>query len=343
MAAPKISDPREENILPWDIASLIIEYDEGKVIGESCGIPQLDKIYTMKPGTLSALGGWANSGKSTILMFKNLVRAIKYKTKFCWWSHEMINSIKHGDKMVPSASDLQADLIHMYTGKVPYKHWKAKYGKEQMTLEEYKEAAEFLEQYFVFLNLKDRTYNNVMDNFQYCYDELGCTGFVVDPFKNMLLPENGRDDRMMEQVFQDFRDFAMMTNSFVEFIAHPKSVKEVKKNNALVELTPNMWLGGSAWENSMDQLLGAYRKDGIDPWVTFTNFKQKKQHLTNEKGAYHDIEYDFFQNRYYFNGVCPIDGSMRFGRQGSLDLKQAYGKNERQAKQEVPVTDDPPF
>jgi hypothetical protein len=346
MAAPNKIDPREENILPWDIASLMVEYDEGKQVGESCGIQEIDKIYTMKRGTLSAWGGWANAGKSTFLMFKNLVRAIKYNTKFCWWSHEMINSTKVEGKVVYSASDLQTELIHMFTGKVPYKHWKAKYAKEQMPLNEYREAAEYLSQFFVFINLSDRTHTNVLDNFRYCYEYLGCEGFVGDPWKNIVLPDKGRDDRVMEYALQDFREFAIMYNAFVELVAHPKATNEVKenpkvKNSPFKVPTPNMWLGGSAWDNSMDQLMGVYRKDGADPFTTLFNFKQKKQHLTNLKGEYDNIEYDFMQNRFYFNGVCPIDGSIRIGKQAVMAFDTPWSKNKN--NKETNTNDDVPF
>ncbi len=345
MAAPNKPDPREENILPWDEASLIVEFDEGKQIGESCGIKELDKIYTMKRGTLSTWMGWPNAGKSTLLMFKNLCRALKYKTKFAWWSHEMVNSIKVGDNVVYSGSDLQADLIHMFTGKVPYKHWKERYGKEQMTLDEYREAIETLEQYFVFLNLKDRKHTNVIDSFKYCYEYLGCEAWVCDPWKNIILPDSGRDDRVMEEVFQDFRDACVMCNAFMEFVAHPKATTEVKENPKLKNspfkiVTPNMLLGGSVWDNSMDQNISIYRNDSSDPYVTFINFKQRKQHLTNQKGEYDQIEYDFMQNRFYFNGVCPIDGSIKVGKQATMSFGNPWQKDKSKP---TGTDDDAPF
>jgi hypothetical protein len=361
MARPVIPDPRADSYLAPDTALLMAEFDEGKEIGEPCGIAEIDKIFSWKRGFLNVFTGWANSGKSTMMLFLMLMRSLKYGTKWNLWSPEMISSKRDGNKVYITANDIYDELVHTLTGKIPYKHWEAKYGKKQMPLDEYMAALEIIREYFFVMNPKDRGYKNIIDNHRYFHEYHGCEGFLDDPFKNLILDYSlGRDDRILEATFAEFEEFALETHSFMNFVAHPKSMTEVKerpKGNAPAPykvVTQFMLIGGSAWDNSMDGIFSIYRQnahlDPQDPWVTFITLKQRKQQLTHRKGEYDKIEFDFFTNRFYFGGVCPIDGSIKDPKpqQATMNFQQPWNKK-KSAKPPTTTTndfvdnDEPPF
>jgi hypothetical protein len=362
MARPVIPDPRADSYLAPDTALLMAEFDEGKEIGEPSGIPELDKIYSHKRGFLNVFTGWANSGKSTLLLFIMLVRSLKYGTKWNLWSPEMISSKRDGERVYINANDIYDELVHMLTGKIPYKHWVEKFGKQQMPLEEYMAALEVIRQYFFVMHPKDRHYKNIIDNHRYFKEYHGCDGFVNDPFKNLVLDDLGRDDRTLEKTFSDFEEFAMNEHVFMNFVAHPRAMTDVKerpKGNAPAPYkvcTQFFLLGGSAWDNSMDGIFSIYRQnahlDPQDPWVTFITLKQRKQQLTHRKGEYDKIEFDFWTNRFYFGGVCPIDQSVKDPKptQAKMDFQMPWNKKKKTTNNHAGVfetpqlpEDEPPF
>lgn len=318
-----IHDPRHDSYLPPDRSLLSIQYDQGVEIGQSTGITELDRILTMKPGFISCVTGLANAGKTTLWHFIMLMRSKKFGTKWGLWSPEMISSTRIENKTYVTASDIYDDLVHMLTGKVPYKHWKAQYGFDQLPYDEYMAALDFIESHFYVINPKDKHYNNILEHYRYLHECFGCTGFLTDPFKNLIRDNQGTTDQDLQRVFDSYKEFGLETHSFNYIIAHPKATNDVRERRPVRPgekvpykvITQFDLLGGSAWDNSIDQILSVYRQnahlDPLDPWVTLINLKQKKQALTNRKGEYANIEFVFPENRFYFGGVCPIDGKVR--------------------------------
>lgn len=299
---------------------------------------------------------------TTFLLHTMLVRSLKYGTKWNLWSPEQIGSRREGDKVYINANDIYDELIHMYTGKVPYKHWTEKFGKPQMPLDEYLAALEVIRRYFFVMHPKDRHYKNIIDNHRYFREYHGCDGFVNDPFKNLILDDLGRDDKTLERTFSDFEEFAMNEHVFMNFVAHPRAMTDVKerpKGNAPAPYkvcTQFFLLGGSAWDNSMDGIFSIYRQnahlDPQDPMVTFITLKQRKQQLTHRKGEYANIEFDFFSNRFYFGGTCPLDGSIKnpkpqqttmpFTNHWDKKNKKKATNNHTDAFHSITVDDSPP-
>lgn len=345
-----IPDPRAQSYLPPDRALMALEYEQGKERGESCGISQLDRIFTMKRGFLNAFCGWSNAGKTQLLMFIALMRSIKFGTKWALFSPEMINSVKDGDKVYRTGNEIYSDLCHSYTGKSEYKT-----DRNRIPFDEYMQTMEFIEQHFYAMNNDKKMYTNVADNFMYYHEYFGCDGFIVDGFKDLELDEKGTTDRVYRRAFSTYKEVALKTHGFMYLVGHPKATNEMKerpKSNSKNEnppykvVTPNMLIGGSAWDNDMDQIISVYRQnahiDPNDPWVTLLNLKQRKQRQTNRKGEYADIEFDFEGNQFYFGGVCPINGKVRnpSPMQTELDIKKTWNAKSgyKETKVKKPTT-----
>ena len=326
-----------------DLAGMTIEYDEGVTIGEKSGIDALDKIFKWMRGDISAWYGWSNAGKGTFFDYLSIVKAKRDNWKFCMMKQEDMSG-DHKGKI--SANVIYNNLIWHLTGKTPYKHFAEKYQQEKISLPEYHEALEFIEQHFFVLYPQDRRYDNVFDNFRFYNDKFkGIDCFLIDPFKSLILDGAERGDFMMTKVFIMAKEFALQTNSSVNFINHAKSMNEVKdKDGKYKVVTQFMQLGGSAWDINLDSQFSIYRPnahlDPNDPDVELYNLKQRKSEIVGaRKGVYSKIRFDFLKKQFYFDDLNPLTGLYSERRQKE-DMAKLHDFSEPKPKINQ---DDVPF
>lgn len=333
-------DPREDNQIILDIASQTIGFTNGKEIGDKPRIPLIEEYFSWKRAFINCWTGWPNDGKTTFFTFLALLKSICDKYKWCIWSPEMYSARKNAKgKVVPTAEDLFDELVFMKTGRSPYKHYIARYGLSQMEYELYLETLQWINEHFVFIHPKDRKYRDLIDNFKFFHDRHGFDGFLIDPFKNINHDDNGRFDLYLDNVFTEFKEFAIETDTTMNFIAHPKNQDEPKNSDGSYKIcTQFMLAGGAAWNNGMDGIYSIYRpyrhKDPTDPRTFFFNLKQRKQQLVGRVGVYKNIEFDINTNRYYFNEYCPIDGSFKPSIE-KLHASEMAAKKEKAAAKET--------
>lgn len=321
--------------LPVDIASLLREWDEGEIVGETTRIGELDEILKIMRGTINAWYGWANDGKGTFFDFVAVMKAKFDDWKFCMMKQEDVSSTKYKNEPPKiTANRIHKSLVWTLTGKTPYKHFSKHYGIPQITKDEYLAALEWVDDHFIIINPKDRSYRNVMDTFKFYYEKYGIDGFLIDPFKSLKLEDSRRTDFMMDDLFIECKEFSLQTNSWFNFIAHPKSMQEVrtgKDPNAPFKIvTQFMIAGGQAWDNNMDAQYSIYRPDrhlnSSDPKVHLWNLKQRNaEEVLAKRGVYELIKFDPLTKRYFFNGVCPLDGSLEranVGRQEPISFSE---------------------
>lgn len=309
----QLIDIRDESLLEPDLAIMIKEFKEGKQIGEDGRVAALKDQFSWKRSFVNCWTGNPNAGKTTFQQFMAVVKSKYDGWKWCIWSREMINAYNDNGKIRISASDIYDEIIHMITGKNPYKHFTEMHGIEQMTIEEYMEALDWVEKHFYVIEPKDKSYESIIDTFMYLYEKKGFDGFIIDPFKNLKLPD-GRTDDVLHRVFDDFKECSLKTNTSVNIIAHPKSSNDNKNQDGSFKLVTQYELsGGAAWNNSMDGIFSVYRpfihKNPNDKRMYLYHLKQRKKHLVGLTGVYKDIEFNWKTNRYYFDGYCPLDGS----------------------------------
>lgn len=338
--------------LPPNISRLIVDFKEGGKIADKCRISDLENIFSWMRGFLNAFTGFAGFGKTGLVLFLMLVKSVIDDWKWAIWSPEMIDSVKNSDgRMVRSAHKIYNILIHAYTGKNPYKH-----KSNQMTLEEYQAAMLWIEQHFFVLDThKDRSPKTVINGFKDLYETFGTDGFLLDPWKNLTIDEGKTTkDVVLERVFGEFEDLVLDTDMVGNLIAHPKSMDErrMRKNGKLngeyKVVTQHDLLGGSAWDNSMDGIFSYHRHEKHlnpnSPKGSFYTLKQRSQELTTKLGYYDQIHFDELTNRFYFNGVCPLDGSLLKGHQSEVKYENHYDKMKKaKPNMEAPLPTDPPF
>lgn len=305
----------KKEIIDVNIESLLKEFNEGKEVGENAGIPgDMETRYTWKRTFLQCFTGWPNDGKTTFFMFLALIKSLKDGWKWCIWSPEMLSSEKRDGKIYRNANDLIDELVYMLTGKCPYKHYQQLYKLPQMPVEEYKKAVDFIREHFVFVHPQEKTFDHLIDLYLKIYNDKNIDGFLIDPFKNIRQDKFGRSDQILDEAFDRFKDFAIDTNSSMNFIAHPKSLSDQKEKDGPFKVVDQfMLLGGAAWDNGLDGIYSVYRpfrhESVTDPNVEFYSLKKRKQQLTGKRGVVKEIKFNIKTNRYYFDDICPIDGS----------------------------------
>lgn len=308
-------------ILKPDLKSLEHEFINGKPVGDDTRINELSDYFSWKRGFVNVFTGWPNHGKTTGTLFMMLNKSVHDGWKWVVWSPEMIGSEKKGKTIKINANDLIDDLVFAYTGKNPFKHYEEKYKLPRISWKEYKEAADFINEHFIFINLKERTTTELYDTLMYIYDTRGFDGFLLDPFKNLRPDSEGRTDQVLDATFSKFKELAIYTDTVFNIVAHPKSLREdqmFEANGQFKVCNQYHLLGGAAWDNNMDGIYSWFRpfkhKKATDPNVEFYNLKQRKQSQVGIVGCVDGIKYDWKTGRYYFKGVCPLDDqvSVRF-------------------------------
>ncbi len=301
-----------------NISSMINEWSDGEPHGEKSFVSELDSIFAWMRGDQCAWYGWPNDGKGTFFDFMALMKAKFNGDNFMMFKPEDMSSSKINGQTIITANDIYKNLAWMYTGQTPYKHFAAKYHQKQIPFDQYQEAIEFVRDHFRVIFTRQREYKNIIDLFKFYRDKYNIQHFLIDPAKSIKL-EKGERDQIMNDMFIEGKQFSLETNSSLHWIAHPKSMADVrvskKEDSAYKVVNQYMIAGGAAWDNNMDAQYSIYRPERhlnpSDPKVHFINLKQRKAELVGvQRGSYELIKFDFLKKRYYFNGVCPLDASI---------------------------------
>jgi len=319
------------SIIETDLQLMIHEFKTGKPIADPVRVKGLNKKFGWMKTFVNCWTGNPNVGKSTFVLFLMVLKSKIDGWKWAVYSPEMISSRKLNGKVLVGAMELIDELVFMITGQNPYLHKVKDEGLKQMDIALYVETMQWIEDHFIFFNLKERTDISLIEHAKFLSKEFGIDGILLDPWKNIGV--NGSEgaytkDDILHRVFSNIKEVATYENISFNIVAHPKSVQNAKNADGSYKVvTPQDLAGGAAWNNSMDGIYSLYRPDEHtnpnDPGVWFFNLKQRMQDLTAERGVFKDIEWHKPTHRYYFAGVCPIDGRKKDGNLSGLqgDIK----------------------
>lgn len=217
------------------------------------------------------------------------------------------------------ANRIYKNLAWSLTGKTWNKEFALQNRCSRMTLDEEQEALAFITKHFFVIYPKDRKYTALLDEFMYMFEYYGIDCFNIDPWNAVKLSDNERGDERLIEAFFCIKEFSLKTNSVFNIVNHARSMTEQKegkgKDAPYKVVNQFMQLGGSAWDIKMDGQYSIYRQerhlDPRDTKVTLFNLKQRQAEVVGvDKGEYSKIVFDRIKKQYYFDGVCPMDGSM---------------------------------
>lgn len=308
----------ESNYFPLDINAMVRDWKSGGIVGESSRIAELDQVFKWKKGMQNSFYGWSNDGKSTYFDFQAVIKSKIDDWKWCFMKQEDMTNTIAEKKVKKSAQNIHNNLIWTLTGKCVDPLIAKRMGIPQIEKKELLEAADWVDEHFFIIAPKDRRWEAVLDYFRFMHQKYNFDGLLIDPFKSLIIPETSRTDKMMDEIFIAAKEFALETNTVFNWIAHPKSLQDVKvgkdPQSAFKVVNQFMISGGAAWDNNMDGQYSIYRPERhlnpSDPKVHFWNLKQRHAELVGcKRGVYENIKFDETTRRYYFNTICPLDGT----------------------------------
>jgi len=157
-----------------DFTAQILDYyrSGGSARGLTTGWANIDKHFTLTPGSLNVLTGIPSSGKSE------------------WLDQLMLNAtVRHGWKWVVFSPENQPPAAHFQkiAEKVVQKPMFNQYSGEAMTEADVMEAIDLLSQCVKFITIDERgqSIDDILAKAKACVVRYGVNGFVLDPYNEV--------------------------------------------------------------------------------------------------------------------------------------------------------------
>ncbi len=221
-------------------------YHDGVPRGVSTGIPALDPIYRVLPGSLTTVTGATSSGKSEFLdeMVRNLIMTEGWK--FAYYTPE--NS-PHSLHMLK--------LSEKYIGK-PFDT--NKFGA--MSADEAAAAAQWINENIFYITPHKRTFSvdEILDRAQVLAYRKGIQGLIIDPWNYVRKDFGGlREDQYINQELQKIGVFTKHTGIHIWLVVHPRTQRRNKDGEIEVPNEHDL-SGGSKFGDNTDFMFAIERK-----------------------------------------------------------------------------------
>lgn len=293
------STPKVEGIFNIDdvSASMLDGFHNGQERGTTTHINSVDNAWTWRNGEVNIWTGYQNEGKSLFLNQLATLKAVFDGWKFAVFSPENM-----------PINDFFNDIIEMYIGRSsdPF------HGNLQMTLEEYKEAMDFVKKhFFIIYPKKDFQLNTIFEKAKFLVKTKGIRSLIIDPYNTIQhrMRSGEREDLYISRFMSELKRFALDQNISVNLVAH--QVTPMKDNDGrYIKPDVNRIKGGGTFADKADNVMFVWRPeralDYSSTLVTFGSQKIKKQKLVGTPQEITDISFNVKEQRYYFNGKTPF-------------------------------------
>lgn len=278
---------------------------------------EMDDYFRWKKGEINLFVGWANHGKTTLVLQMMLTKSIKDGWTWAIFSPENY-----------PAHDFYDDLIEMYCGK-----W-----LDRMSEEEYSTAASFIDRHIFYVYPDDsHDIHSINEKFRYLVLKKGIDGVLVDPWNQLdhIQKPYQREDMYISDTLKDVKRFALLNCVSYNIIAHPvKQSKEPDKSLPPVDMYDIA--GGAMWANKSDNIISYYRPnhhaDKTSPDVIIYVQKIKRRRTGGKPGQF-PIKMDWNIKRF----VDPLTG-IPFCRTGLENIARVTFGNSSELR--LPYADD---
>lgn len=294
-------DVRVEGIftLQDNFESMMHGFRNGQNRGESTHCEYVDKAWKWRKGEITIWTGYQNEGKSLMLNQLSLLKAYFDNDRFAVFSPENL-----------PMDDFYNDLIEMYIGKTsdPY------YGELQMSEAEYLEAMNFIDKHF-FLIYPDTDFKieTIFEKVKFLVRKYGVNHAIIDPYNTIehMMKPGEREDLYISRFMGTLKKSAIENDISYQLVAHQNTPRKNKEDNGrYFKPDLNNIKGGGTFADKADNVVYVWRPeravDFRDTGVVFASQKIKKQKLVARPNELDEIEFDFKQNRYLFQGWSPF-------------------------------------
>jgi len=265
---------------------LMTYYSEGLKEGLYSGIPEFDGLYTLDTGGRITLVTGVPEVKKSV-MIDNITRGYA----------------KENDLHIAMFSP-ETRPVEFHIGRLASIHTGLKFGSpldaDRMTYTEFKEAREWIDKHYVFLQPEKNTIEEVLALAKLSVMKYGTKILVIDPYSKLRV-DSDVEHKFIRNMLNDIGEFAARYNVHVFIVAHPTKVEMFARGKADGEtriknyppVTPYMIKGAAEWYNSADFILSLWRNVEYEnsPLRVYC-FKSKYFHIA-KSNEYCELPYNF--------------------------------------------------
>lgn len=235
--------------------NLLNLYQKGAVGGVDTGWPNLQGIYSVRPGDFTVITGIPGHGKSewTDALMINIAKTQGWRFALCSPENQ------------PCELHLKK-LVEKWVGRPFFER-----GNDRLSLEELNRACEELRSYFSFILPETPTLDCILERARVEVLRNGINGLLIDPWNEL---EHSRPAAMSETEYisdslRKMRQFARQNNIALWVVAHPTKMQRIEKGSPIYEVpTPYDIAGSANWRNKADNCITVYRNpDSVDVHV----------------------------------------------------------------------------
>lgn len=189
-------------------------YNKRSLRGATTGFPSVDPFFTVYPGQMTVVTGFPGHGKSSFIdqVCVNMANQFKWKTVFCSFENTPAIHIAH--------------LMELKTGKPFFQSG----NYQRIDGDEYKQALEWVEQHFGFIDFRDTeppTIDNILQRAQAAIQRLGVRSLVIDPYNYVRMDKSASETDAISDMLTRVQAFSKANDCHTFFIAHPQKVYNV--------------------------------------------------------------------------------------------------------------------
>jgi twinkle protein len=296
--------------------TMLMNFRSGIQLAPKTHFGEMDDYFRWKKGEINLFVGWANHGKTTLVLQLMLTKSFYDGWKWAIFSPENY-----------PATDFYDDLIEMYAGK-----W-----LDKMSEQEYIEAALFIDQHIFYVYPDDgHDINSINEKFRYLVLKKGVDGVLIDPYNQLdrTATHFQREDLYLSDQLKDIKRFALLNSVSYNIVAHPaKQSKQEDKSLPPVDMYDIA--GGAMWANKADNIISYYRpnhhNDKTSPEVQIYTQKIKRRRTGGKPGDF-PIRMKWEMKRF----VDPISGLPYLDPQ----KRNIHAQNNSQQELRLPYSDN---
>lgn len=220
-------------------------YERGYQRGLSTGWPELDKLYTVRPGELNIVTGQPSHGKSNVIDSLAVQLAGVHDWYFGIFSPESYPLERHA-----------AEIMAKHSRKAFDKGY-----QQRMDAAEKDAAKLWMDKHFAFVALPEPTIEQLLEIGAELVKQHGMKGLILDPWNEI---EHARPPELTETEYVGrtlgrVRRFARKYQVAVWIIAHPTKLQRDKQTGKRMVATPYEISGSANWYNKADNCLTVWR------------------------------------------------------------------------------------
>ena len=184
-------------------------WSKGTGKGTSTGYSNVDQIYTVAEGQLTIVTGYPSCGKSNFVdqLMVNLGRKEDWKFAICSFENQ--------------------PEVHISRLMEIYKEKRFFDGTHRMTDAEKKEAFDWVEQHFIFLDsesVEPATIDSILERAKIAVARTGIRGLVIDPYNYIDNKTGMAETEFISSMLTRIQAFAKAYGVHVWFVAHPAKI-----------------------------------------------------------------------------------------------------------------------